>query len=148
MRRAAPAALALLLSACAATQLGGVIHPTISGSLRIDRGAGVQEWSPDHCASGDLAYFAGFDFMSSRDAGQLRAAQSAIDGPVVRWNGGDPAQPALVVRGADCATLDVEAKPTAWYVNEVREFAGHVELHCALADGTRIDGRIDVDHCH
>lgn len=147
MKPLAPAALSVLLAACAAAQLGGVIHPTVSGSIRIDRGGSASEWSPDRCVSGDLAYFAGFDFQSSRDGAQLRAAQSAVDGPVVRWSDGST-QPAIIVRAADCAALEVDAHPTAWQVNDVREFAGHVELHCTLADSTRIDGRIDVDHCH
>ena len=147
-----PAALAILLpvlAACAATQVGSVMHPTVSGSLMIgDNDSSTTEWSPDRCVSGDRAYFAGFDFASSHDAGQLRAALTPVDGPVVRWSHPAGRTP-LVMRSADCSVLEVAAQPTAWYVNDVREFAGHVELHCVLpGGGPRIDGRIDVDHCH
>ncbi len=86
MRRSAPALVGptmfLLLGACAVTQVGDVMHPSISGSLDIRAADGSQtRWTPDRCVSGDLAYFAGFDFLSSRDSGHLRAALDPIDGP-------------------------------------------------------------------
>ena len=137
-----------LLGACAVSQVGGVMHPTLSGSLSVRHADGVvTPWSPDRCVSGDLAYFAGFDFLSSQDGGQLRAAVQPIDGPVVRWSGAASSAP-RIVRATDCSVLDVAVHPTDWHVNDVRDFAGHVEMHCLLADGLRIDGRIDVDHCH
>ena len=148
MRHAALGTFLPLFAACAASQIGGVMHPTVSGSIMVSRADGsTGEWSPDRCVSGDLAYFAGFDFVSSRDAGHLRAALTPVDGPVVRW-AGDASQPALVLHSADCSVLEVAVQQTAWQVNDVREFAGHVELHCAPQSGPRIDGRIDVDHCH
>jgi len=155
MSRSAPALVGstmfLLLGACAVTQVGDVMHPSISGSLDIRAADGSRtRWTPDRCVSGDLAYFAGFDFLSSQDSGHLRAALDPIDGPVARWTqgGAGPEQATLILRRTDCATLDVDPQPTAWRVNDVREFAGHVSLSCTAPDGTRVEGRIDVDHCH
>jgi hypothetical protein len=139
--------LPLALGACGVTN---VLHPTISGSIAVTGADGAKEqWSPDRCVSGDLAYFAGFDFLSTRDAGHLRATLNPIDGPVLRWSWGDvKADATLVVRRSDCTLLDLDVQPTAWRVNDVREFAGHVALRCTFADGRQIEGRIDVDHCH
>jgi hypothetical protein len=141
----------LLLGACAVTQVGGVMHPSISGGVDIRSADGSQtRWTPDHCVSGDFAYFAGFDFLSSLDSGHLRAAIDPIDGPSARWTqgGAGPEREVLILRRADCVTLDLDVQPTAWRVNDVREFAGHVTLSCTSPDGTRVEGRIDVDHCH
>lgn len=143
-RIVAAATLSLLASACA--DVGGVMRPTISGGIDLTDAAGTRRWSPDRCVSGDVAYFAGFDFQSTRDAAKLRAALDPIDGPVVRWSGAGGMKP-LVLWPGDCRVLDLDVQPTAWHVNDVREFAGHVELHCG-ARGLRVDGRIDVDHCH
>ena len=139
--------LPLLSSACAVT---AVMHPTISGSITVTgAGGSPEQWSPDRCVSGDLAYFAGFDFLSTHDQGHLRAALNPIDGPVVRWSsGGAAADTALIMRRDNCALLEVDVQPTRWWVNDVREFAGHVTLSCTVADGRQIEGRIEVDHCH
>jgi hypothetical protein len=149
MKRAAVYAtwLPLALGACGVTQ---VMHPTISGSIVVTGADGTPaQWSPDRCVSGDLAYFAGFDFLSTRDSGHLRAALNPIDGPAVRWNpGSTPLDAAPTLRRGDCSLLDLDVQPTAWWVNDVREFAGHVALRCTFADGGKIEGRIDVDHCH
>jgi hypothetical protein len=141
----------LLLGACTMAQVGGVMRPSISGGLDIRAADGMQaRWTPDRCVSGDLAYFAGFDFLSSHDAGHLRAALDPIDGPGVRWtpDGAGPGPAALILRGTDCTTLDLDVRPTVWRVNDVREFAGHVNVSCTASDGTHVEGRIDVDHCH
>jgi hypothetical protein len=156
MSRSAPALAVsttfLLLGACAVTQVDSVMRPSISGSLDIRAADGSQttRWTPDRCVSGDLAYFAGFDFLSSQDPGHLRAALDPIDGPAARWTqgGAGPERAVLILRRADCATLDLDVQPTAWRINDVREFAGHVRLSCTAPDGTRVEGRIDVDHCH
>jgi len=155
MRRSAPAlvlsTIFLLLGACAVTQVGSVMHPSISGGLDIRAADGSQtRWTPDRCVSGDLAYFAGFDFLSSQDPGHLRAALDPIDGPAARCTrgGAERERGALILRRPDCVTLDLDVQPTAWRINDVREFAGHVSLSCTAPDGTRVEGRIDVDHCH
>lgn len=152
MRRRSSASgfLPLLLAGCAMTQVGGVMHPAISGSMVLHRMDGTElRWTPDRCVSGDVALFAGFDFLSSHDDAQLRVVLEPIDGPAVRWTSGAAgAQERTVLRRADCARLDVDVQPTAWQVNDVREFAGHVDLQCTSADGTRFEGRIAVDHCH
>jgi hypothetical protein len=139
--------LPLALGACGVTK---VMHPTVSGSIVVTDADGARaQWSPDRCVSGDLAYFAGFDFLSTHDGGHLRAALHPIDGPAVRWNfSGAPANTVLTVRRDDCSLLDVDVQPTAWRVNDVREFTGHLALRCTFSDGRKIEGRIDVDHCH
>ena len=147
---AAAAWLPLLLSACAMTEVGGVMHPTVSGDVVV-RGPDGSElhWAPDRCVSGDLAYFAGFDFLSTHDEGRLRAALDPIDGPVVRWTSETAGvEQSVVLHRTDCAQLDVDAKLTAWRVNEVREFTGYVDLQCTSPEGMQLEGRIAVDHCH
>jgi hypothetical protein len=149
-RHLAIAVLALLLADCAVTQVASVMHPTVSGTIVLRRTDGTElHWTPDHCSSGDHALFAGFDFLSTRDDGRLRVAVDPINGPAVRWtNGAGNPQERTVLHGADCARLDVDVHPTAWEVNDVREFAGYVDLQCDMADGLHIEGRIAVDHCH
>ena len=150
MKRAVVALLPMLLAGCAMTEVGGVLHPTVSGSLSVRNPDGRElHWTPDRCISGDLAYFSGFDFLATADDSRLRAALDPIEGPVVRWTStAAGVQQSAILRSADCARLDVEAKLTAWRVNEVREFAGYVDLECTSADGLHLAGRIAVDHCH
>ena len=150
MKRLALTSLPLLLSACVLGQIGQIMHPTVSGSLIVHKADGNElRWTPDHCASGDLEYFVGFDFLSSKDAGQLRALLDPIAGSVIRWkSGAGESQRVEVLHRSDCIRLDLDVQPTAWRVNEVREFAGHIELQCTTADGSRIEGHIAVDHCH
>lgn len=146
MKWALPATAPLLLAACVAD----IVHPTIDGSLGVRRGDGSEvHWIPDRCRSGDVEYFAGFDFLSSHDRGHLRALLDPVNGPVLRWSGDDGAQQKpLILRAADCTLLELDIQPTMWRVNDVREFAGHVDLSCNAADGTHLEGRLAVDHCH
>ena len=46
-----------------------------------------------------------------------------------------------------CRTFDAAVENTRTVVNDVRLVRGHAELDCALADGTRIEGRVDFDGC-
>ena len=138
--------LPLLLSACALAQVGAVMHPTVSGSLVVRQSDGSETlWTPDRCASGDRSYFLGFEFASSQDQSQLRTVREATTGIVVRWVS---AQHVALVHAGDCAKLELDIEPTGWRVNEIREFAGHVQMQCTTADGLSIAGRINVDHCH
>jgi hypothetical protein len=148
--RFASLALKLLLSSCAITQIGSVMHPTVSGGIVVHQKDGSEtSWTPDRCASGDIEYFAGFDFLSSTNDGHLRALLDPITGPAVRWQSGSgQTRRTDILRHGDCSKLDLVVQPTAFRVNDVREFAGHIELQCVAADGTRIEGRINVDHCH
>jgi len=142
--------LPLLLAGCAVTQVAGVMHPTVSGGIVLSRTDGTDlHWTPDRCTSGDVARFVGFDFLSTHDEGHLRVVLEPIDGPAVRWTqGAGSTQDRIVLHRADCARLDVDVQPTAWEVNDVREFAGYVDLLCDSPGGLRFEGRIVVDHCH
>jgi len=145
--RAAACLLPLALAACALGEVGGVAHPTLTGSVNVRLADGSESrWTPDRCVSGDLEYFVGFDFLSPAQDHQLRALLDPIAGPVLRWR--TTGEPDVVLRPADCARLELDIQPTAWRVNDVREFGGHVSLQCRMADGTRLDGRLSIDHCH
>ena len=150
MTRVLAAFLALLLAGCAMTQVGGVMHPTVSGGIVVRRTDATElHWTADRCLSGDVALFAGFDFLSTADDGQLRVVLDPIDGPVIRWTYGAAGMPErAVLHRADCARLDVDVHPTDWHVNDVRDFAGFVDLRCHSPDGLQLEGRIAVDHCH
>ena len=140
----------LLLSACAATQVLDVMHPTVTGSIELRHADGQPlHWAADRCVSGDLAYFMGFDFHSKQDGAVLRALADPLEGPVVRWmppheSGSAP----VTLRAKDCTRLDLHVEPTEWHVNDVREYAGYLDLSCDGADGTHIEGHLAVDHCH
>jgi len=140
------AALATLLAGCALGQIGAVMHPTVAGRLDLRRADGSQsEWTPDRCASGDWNYFLGFDFSSAQDQSQLRAISEPAGDIVVRWTS---PQGVRMFRAPDCSQLALDVRPTGWRVNEVREFAGHLELQCQAADGVSIAGTLTIDHCH
>ena len=139
---------ALLLAGCAAVPFAGGVDPAIRGDIAVDRGGTATSWRPDQCRSGDRAYFAGFDFASRSAGGRLRVALNPVGPPAAVWTPAETPGQSIVLRQSDCSVLDIVVAPTAWRVNDVREFAGHVTLHCAAADGTRLEGRIDVDHCH
>jgi len=144
------AASLLLLDACAATQVFDVMHPTVTGSIEVRRADGQPlHWAADRCVSGDLAYFMGFDFHSKQDGAMLRALVDPLEGAIVRWM---PAQEsglaAVTFRPKDCTRLDLHVEPTEWHVNDVREYAGHLDLSCDAADGMHIEGHLAVDHCH
>jgi hypothetical protein len=139
--------LPLALGACALGEVGGVTHPTLSGSVIVRLADGSESrWTPDRCVSGDLEYFVGFDFLSQAHDHQLRALLDPIAGPVLRWNTAGKSD--TVLRTADCTVLELDVRPTAWRVNDVREFAGHVTLQCQAPDGVRLDGQLSIDHCH
>ena len=148
--RAIALGMSLLLGGCAATQVLDVMHPTVTGSIELRIGSGPSlQWAADRCISGDLSYFMGFDFHSSQDAGLLRALVDPLEGAIIRWmpapqSGLTPA----TLRAKDCTRLDLHVEPTAWHVNDVREYAGHLDLSCDAADGTHIEGHLAVDHCH
>jgi len=136
----------MVLSACALGQVGAVIHPTVSGSLVVRDANGVEtRWTPDRCTSGDLGYFLGFDFSTTGDQTRLRVMRQPTGEVLVRWTA---SAHATTLRAADCSELDLQIQPTGWRVNEVREFAGKIQLQCQAPDGARIEGSIAVDHCH
>lgn len=46
-----------------------------------------------------------------------------------------------------CTRYDVHLKHTGTVVNDVRLVEGHVDVECALTDGTQVVGRIVFDGC-
>ncbi len=151
MRRVlATSLLPLLLAGCAVTQVGSVMHPTVSGGIVVRRTDGTElHWTPERCSSGDAALFVGFDFLSAHDEGHMRVVVEPIDGPALRWSfGPGTTQSQIVLHRSDCARLDVDVHATDWHVNDVRDFSGSVDLQCDAPGGVRIEGRIAVDHCH
>ena len=151
MRRPLAASLVpLLLAGCAVTQVADVMHPTVSGGIVVRRADGTElHWTPDRCSSGDVALFVGFDFLSTHEEGRLRVVVEPIDGPALRWTpGAATMQNQVVLHRSDCARLDVDVHATDWHVNDVRDFAGYVDLQCDSPGGLRFEGRIAVDHCY
>ena len=136
-----------LLHACTLGQIGAVVHPTVNGTLLVRGADGAQrQWTPEHCASGDLDYFLGLDFSSVPDGQRLRAIREPTGETLVLWT--TPASTTATLRATDCAELRLDIQPTGWRVNEVREFAGALRLRCQLPDGGAIEGSVSVDHCH
>jgi hypothetical protein len=134
-----------MLGGCAIGQIGAVIHPTVTGSLSVLRADGTStQWTPDHCTSGDVSYFLGMDF-SAADSRRLRAIREPTGETVVLWT---TAELTATLHGGDCTELAMNIQPTGWRVNEVREVAGSVVVHCRLAGGDSLDGTLSVDHCH
>lgn len=135
-----------MLAGCGLGQIRAVLHPTITGEMNIlTADAAPVRWAPDRCASGDWNYFLGFDFSSAQDHEQLRVIKDPAGDILVRWTS---QQASRVFHTADCSRLEFDIQPTGWRVNEVREFAGRVELQCRSPDGGSIEGRLTVDHCH
>jgi hypothetical protein len=140
----------LFLCSCAVTEIVGITHPKVTGTLAVQQADGTQvHWTPDICASGGFSYFYGVDFQMRKGDGQLRALVDPIAGPVVRWQSGSgAAQRTEILRPADCSSFDFDVHDTGVFFNDVREFAAEIQLQCTAADGARIQGRVKVDHCH
>lgn len=140
----------MFLGACALGDVVQVTHPSVTGTVTVTRTDGTQtHWTADTCQSGAVEYFVGFDFLSSQNPSQFRAVLDPIEGPIVRWKP-DAAQPSqtFVFRRSECTQLDLDVHQTGWRVNDVREFAGTVDMRCRNAEGVVIEGRLAVDHCH
>lgn len=139
-----PALLPLSLAACALGQIGAIAHPTVSGSVDVRTGDVVARWSPDRYVSGDRGYFLGLEFHSSADSQSLRAWREPDGRAVVLWTSDHGP---MTLHASDCDRLELDVHPTGWRVNDVREFAGSVEMDCRLAQGA-LQARLSVDHCH
>lgn len=150
--------LSIALSGCGVPavlrEAGEVANPAVLGELtfRDPDGGTLVVWTPDSCISGEVEQFHGFDISSSREpAGsgiRLRAVLDPLDGPGLRITGleGSPRE-GIVLRKADCRTLDLRLSHTGWRVNDVYDLSGSLDVSCA-ASGLELEGSVEVHHCH
>lgn len=149
--------LALLLSGCgvpaAVREAKDVANPSVAGelTLRAPEGEPVV-WRPDACFSGEHEQFFGFILASNglRSNGSpvvLRAVVDPLDGSGLRVVGLEGADD-LVVRPSQCERLDLVVEPTGWRVNDIQDLSGTLDVSCSTADGTSVEGSVEVRHCH
>lgn len=151
MRPFSPVLLAAALAGCGTIQEAmQVATPTVAGEIVIRSATGDSlSWKPDVCQTGEIEQFFGFIFGASGSPVVLRAVLDPLDGPGLRITGleGTPPQ-GLVVRPADCRVLDLRVQPSGWWVNEMRDVGGSLDVSCTLEGGTSLEGSVEVSHCH
>lgn len=127
-----------------------VATPTVAGEIVIrTSGAEPVTWKPDVCQTGEIEQFFGFLFAASGSPVVLRAVLDPLDGPGLRITGLEGTPPyGLVARPADCRTLDLRVQPTRWWVNEMRDVSGSLDVSCTLESGVSLEGSVEVSHCH
>ena len=144
--------LFLLLSGCGLSgvlrEAKDVANPSVAGelTLRAPEGAPVV-WRPDACFSGEHEQFFGFILSSNGSPAVLRAVVDPLDGPGLRVAGLEGADD-LVVRPSRCERLDLVVEPTGWRVNDIQDLSGTLDVSCTTADGGRVEGSVEVRHCH
>jgi hypothetical protein len=139
----------LLLAGCGVPgllhQARQVSNPAMTGEITINSEDGTLIiWHPDRCRSGEHEQFFGFD-LDTAGSDHVRAVLDPLSGPGVRLAGLE--RDLIVLRKSDCAVLDLDIQPTGWTINEYRDFSDRLELDCT-AGGLRIQGSINVQHCH
>lgn len=150
-RRLLPLLAAAALAGCGTIQEAmQVATPTVAGEIVIHTtGAEPLTWRPDACQTGEIEQFFGFLFAASGSPVVLRAVLDPLDGPGLRITGLEGTPPyGLVVRPSDCRVLDLRVQPTAWWVNEMRDVSGSLDLSCTLNGGVSLEGSVEVSHCH
>lgn len=130
-----------------------VATPTVAGEIVIRSAAsadtGPVTWKPDICQTGEIEQFFGFLFAASGSPVVLRAVLDPLDGPGLRITGLEGTPPyGLVVRPSDCRVLDLRVQPTAWWVNEMRDVGGSLDVSCDLEGVVSLEGSVEVSHCH
>ena len=155
-RRLLPVLLTVALAGCGTIQEARqVANPSVTGEIVIRTApatpAGTEpvSWKPDACQTGELEQFFGFVLGASGSPVVLRAVLDPLDGPGLRITGLEGTPPyGLVVRPADCRTLDLSVQPTGWWVNELRDVSGTLDVSCTLDGGVSLEGSVQVSHCH
>jgi hypothetical protein len=123
-----------------------VSNPAMTGEITIRSDDGVLViWHPDRCRSGEHEQFFGFDLDTAGSELHVRAVLDPLAGAGVRLDGLE--REPVILRKRDCARLDLDIRPSGWTINDFRDFSGRIELDCT-AVGRRIEGAIDVTHCH
>jgi hypothetical protein len=109
---------------------------------------GTQHLVPSSCAAGGHHAFYGVDLRDEAAAIVTRVVIDPIQGGVIRlFPAGNPAEPGLVFRRADCETFRVEVAPTGLQVNLVDEMRVAVELDCRSLNGDWLRGELSWDGC-
>ncbi len=128
-----------------------VMSPSAAGEIVIHTGPAGTEmliWTPAFCETGEVEQFFGFILRGSGSTVALRAVLDPLDGPGLRITGLEGTPPyGVVVRAADCRVLDLRVQANNWWVNQVRDVGGTLDVSCNLGD-ISLEGSIEVDHCH
>ena len=149
-----PAALSGCGVSAALREAGEVANPSVVGELtfRNPERETLVVWTPDSCRSGEVEQFYGFDLANSREplesSIRVRAVLDPLDGPGLRINGLEgPPREGIVLRQADCRTLDLRLSHTGWRVNDFLDVSGTLDVSCA-SGGMSLEGSVEVHHCH
>jgi hypothetical protein len=151
---AAAAVAALLLGGCglsrALHEARAVSRPAVRGELVLEGPGGERaRFAPDACATGEREGFRGYLLSSAESGAVARAVADPLGGGGVRISGLPGAAPRdLVVRAAQCDRFELEVANSGWRVDDFWDLDGYLNVHCAVENGWRLAGRIEVEHCH
>lgn len=150
MRFAPYLLLPLLLSGCGLSSMlreaGDVANPSVSGELILQAAGGEPLlWKPDACLSGEHEQFFGFILVAPPVV--IRAVVDPLIGPGLRITGLEE-EGSMVVYPYQCEKLAVAVEPTGWRVNDFQDLSGTLDIICARADGSKVEGTVDIRHCH
>lgn len=149
-RRLFPVLLVALAGCGTIEEARQVVNPAVAGEIVI-RTSGSEPifWSPAVCQTGEIEQFFGFIVGAADSPIVLRAVLDPLDGPGLRITGLEGPPPyGVVLRPADCKTLDLRVQPTSWRVNEMRDLSGTLDMSCTLDGGMSLEGSVEVSHCH
>jgi hypothetical protein len=138
-----------MLTACATGGLGGLLSPTLTGALSVQRPAEEIVLTPARCVSGDRWSFFGVDLITADGAAAIRIVIDPIAGPRIRLRlPGAEARPPIVLDEARCSTFQADVHHNGWTVNDFRGVDGQLALDCALGADERVRGAVTFRQCH
>ncbi|HWM93339.1 MAG TPA: hypothetical protein VN493_21430 [Thermoanaerobaculia bacterium] len=148
--RPVPLLIALVLSGCGLSstlrEARDVATPSVSGELTLQTAGGeTLQWKPGACLSGEHEQF--FGFILGAPPVVVRAVVDPLQGPGLRVTGLEGTD-SLVFYPDQCEKLDLTLEPTGWRVNDFQDLSGALDVLCVRADGSRVEGTVDVRHCH
>ena len=149
-RRLLPLLAAVALAGCSLIEeTKQVMSPTVAGEILIRTVSGEPvTWTPAICQTGEIEQFFGFVFGASDSPVVIRAVLDPLEGPGLRITGLEGTPPyGFVVRPPDCRVLDLRVQPTSWWVNEMRDVSGTLDVSCDLGN-LSLEGSVEVSHCH